>query len=145
MQESMKISVTQNDMAVLKYLLDNSYVLPTKTISIDQLASSLVVKVVGDDGEHEEKKLAKATIYKIVKKLSSEGYLKQGSKVNNSNRFYVSTQGAELYTSFKKLDIEEKAALVKAYAQVIDPDGDCDWEQLFEQVKSYYIADEQGR
>ncbi len=143
MQEGMKITVTQNDMAVLRYLLDNSYVLPSKTISIDQIANSLEVLI--DNESNEKKKLAKATVYKIVKKLFNEGYLKQGSKVNNSNRFYVSTQGAELYTSFKTLNIEEKAALVKAYAQAINPDSDCSWEQLFEQVKSYYVSDDQGR
>ncbi|OOB78928.1 MAG: hypothetical protein ATN33_08525 [Epulopiscium sp. Nele67-Bin001] len=119
----------EKGMAILRLLIDEAYIVPTKTISANEIFDSLADAL----------NLSKPSIYRIVQQLSANELLKEGLRSGRTKRYYVTMKGVGQFVDYTTMGIEEKERLVLAYMKTRDVGKEVpSWADIYDEVQAHY-------
>lgn len=134
--EDFNITLNDKDMLVIGAMLGNSHVQPTNTTTVDLLTSEI-------ESDESITTIPRPTVYRVVRKLLGNGCLKEGSRDGKTKRFYVSLEGAKLYTSLCSLPLEVKEELMEEYIKLRNNVGPQNWHDIYEEITQANTVEEE--
>lgn len=129
--ESPNFNLNEIDLSVMKFMLDNNYISPSRMITTSMLTDGVEI----DDGNGGLRKVSKTSIQNSIKRLIQHKFIVAGAKLGRTNRYFISANGALSFYEMSELSLEEKRALVKVYGLTVTrKDNSGDWEELYKEL-----------
>ena len=131
MSKNINISITQKELTVLEYFVENKFIKANYGINASDLLQRVndlieetykdVAKNLGVDVSevrNEKDKISRTVLYRMLKKFREHGIIADGVKDGKTKSVYITLKGVEFYASIVDLSRKDANDLLEAYEQI---------------------------